>query len=76
MKIICIILAALQTFLFSAFTSEKKQTIGVNKYMTYQQFEGFGTSSCWWSQSIDNEATAREIARRVYDDERGLGVDI
>ena len=76
MKIICIILAALQTFLFSAFTSEKKQTIGVNKYMTYQQFEGFGTSSCWWSQSIDDEATAREIAKRLYDDETGLGLDI
>ncbi len=76
MKIICIILAWLQTFLFTSFTSEKKQTIGVNKYMTYQQFEGFGTSSCWWSQTIDDEATAKEIARRLYDDETGLGLDI
>lgn len=76
LRIICIILASLQTFLFSVFTTEKKQTIGVNKYMTYQKFEGFGTSSCWWSQTVDDEAMAREIARRLYDDETGLGLDV
>ena len=76
LKIISFLLATLQTFLFMVFTTDKKQTIGVNKFVTYQEFEGFGTSSCWWAQSVDDDATAREIARRLYDDETGLGLDI
>lgn len=75
-KYICIVLAWLQAFTFSVFTSEKKQTIGVNKFMKHQIFEGFGTSSAWWSQTIGDEETAREIARLIYDDETGLGLDI
>ena len=75
-KYICIVLAWLQAFTFSVFTSEKNQTIGVNKFVKHQTFEGFGTSSAWWSQTIENEETAREIARLLYDDETGLGLDI
>ena len=73
---LCIILALLQTFLFSVESIGKTQTIGVNKFMKHQTFESFGTSSCWWSQTIDDEATAKEIARLLYDDETGLGLDI
>ena len=69
-------LATLQMWTFNIFTSDKKQSIGVNKYMEHQTFETFGTSSCWWSQTIDNEEDAREIARLLYDDETGLGLDI
>ena len=76
MKLICIVLALLQAFIFSVFTSGKKQTIGVNEFMKHQTFEGFGTSSAWWSQTIGDEETAREIARLLYDDETGLGLDI
>ncbi len=75
-KYICIVLAWLQAFAFSVFTTEKRQTIGVNKFVKHQTFEGFGTSSAWWSQTIDDEETAREIARLLYDDETGLGLDI
>ena len=75
-KYICIVLAWLQAFTFSIFTSDKTQSIGVNKFVEHQTFEGFGTSSAWWSQTIDNEETAREIARLLYDDETGLGLDI
>ncbi len=75
-KYICIVLAWLQAFTFLVFTSGKKQTIGVNEFMKHQTFEGFGTSSAWWSQTIDDEETAREIARLLYDDETGLGLDI
>ncbi|MGN0572398.1 MAG: glycoside hydrolase [Acutalibacteraceae bacterium] len=48
----------------------------MNKYMVYQTFEGFGTSSCWWAQNIESDDQADEIARLLYDDETGLGLDI
>ena len=76
MKYLCIILAFLQMAAFSVFTNKKTQTIGLNEYETHQTFETFGTSSCWWSQTISDEETAREIARLLYDDETGLGLDI
>lgn len=73
---LCIVLAWLQAFTFSVFTNDKTQSIGVNKFVEHQTFEGFGTSSAWWSQTIADEETAREIARLLYDDETGLGLDI
>ena len=73
---LCIVLAAFQTFLFSVESLGKTQMLGVNKFVEHQVFESFGTSSCWWSQTIDNEETAKEIARLLYDDETGLGLDI
>lgn len=76
MKYLCIILATLQTWSFSIFTNDKTQSIGVNEYVEHQTFETFGTSSAWWSQTISDEETAREIARLLYDDETGLGLDI
>ncbi len=76
MKYLCIILATLQTWAFGIFTNDSTQSIGVNKYVEHQTFETFGTSSAWWSQTIDDEATAREIARLLYDDETGLGLDV
>ncbi len=75
-KYLCIIFAALQAFTFSVFTTDKTQTIGINQYETGQTFETFGTSSCWWSQTIDDEETADEIARLLYDDKAGLGLDV
>ncbi len=77
MKFLSVILAALQVLLFNIVTlSKDEQTLGVISYEKYQTFEGFGTSSCWWSQNIDDDATAKEIARLLYDDETGLGLDI
>ncbi len=73
---LCIVLAALQTFLFSVESIGKTQTVGVNKFVEHQILESFGTSSCWWAQTIDDEATAKEIARLLYDEETGLGLDI
>lgn len=73
---ICTVLSAILTFSFSIFSSEKVRTIGVNKYKTYQVFEDFGTSSCWWAQTIDSEERADEIARLLYDRETGLGLKV
>lgn len=76
LKYLCIILAFLQSAAFSVFTNNKTQSIGVNRYETHQTFETFGTSSCWWSQTVSDEETAREIARLLYDDKTGLGLDV
>ena len=73
---LCIILAALQTFLFSVCSLGKTQMIGVNEFEKHQVFESFGTSSAWWSQTIDSDERAKEIARLLYDDETGLGLDV
>ena len=61
MKYLCIILAFLQMAAFSVFTNKKTQTIGLNEYETHQAFETFGTSSCWWSQTISDEETAERL---------------
>ncbi len=76
LKFICIILSFFQVGLFNLVSLGKTQTIGVNRYMEYQTSEGFGTSSAWWSQTIKDEETAREIARLLYDKETGLGLNI
>ena len=69
-------MALIQTIGFNIASINKSHTIGVNRYMEYQTFEGFGTSSCWWSQNVEDEETAREIAKLLYDKETGLGLKI
>ncbi len=75
-KFFSFFLALIQAFIFSVYKTNQIQTIAVNKYMTYQTMESFGTSCCWWAQNISDEKTAREIARYLFDDETGLGLDV
>ncbi len=75
-SIISYILSFSQILLFNLVSLGNTRTLGVNKYMEYQRFEGFGTSSAWWSQNIDDEETARKIAKLLYDKEEGLGLSI
>ncbi len=42
----------------------------------YQTFEEFGTSSCWWAQTINDDNMAKEIAKKLYSEEDGLGLKI
>ena len=42
----------------------------------YQTFEEFGTSSCWWAQTVNTAEEADEIAKRLYSEEEGLGLKI
>ena len=74
--VICAILSFFQIGIFNLAAIGKTQTIGVNRFVENQVFEGFGTSSAWWSQTISEEETAREIARLLYDKETGLGLRI
>lgn len=48
----------------------------IDRATKYQTFEEFGTSSCWWAQTIDSEEMANEIAKRLYSEEEGLGLKI
>ncbi len=48
----------------------------IDKTKKYQTFEEFGTSSCWWAQTIEDDATAREIAKKLYDKNEGLGLKV
>ncbi|MBQ2828537.1 MAG: hypothetical protein IJF20_04750 [Clostridia bacterium] len=48
----------------------------IDRTEKYQTFEEFGTSSCWWAQTIDDEKMADEIAKKLYDKEEGLGLKI
>lgn len=67
------IIAMIQAFFFSIFPQATPvATVYVDTGVTYQTVESFGTSSAWWSQTIDNAETAGEIARLLYDDETGL----
>jgi len=70
-----VIFAALQ-FVSAALPRVLPQRVTVLPGRTYQTFEGWGTSGCWWSQTIDDEAMAGEIARALYSDTEGLGLDI
>lgn len=75
-RIAAFLLALLQTISTSVFKRELPRAFSVDGETAYQTFEGFGTSSCWWAQTIDNEDRAREIAKLLYDDDEGLGLDI
>ncbi len=53
-----------------------RHQIVIDKTKKYQTFEEFGTSSCWWAQTIDDNSLAREIAKKLYSEDDGLGLKI
>ncbi len=52
-----------------------KNTMIIDSATEYQTFESFGTSSCWWAQTINDEEQAKEIARLLYSKD-GLNLDV
>ncbi|MCL1952598.1 MAG: hypothetical protein FWF60_07200 [Oscillospiraceae bacterium] len=79
MKLITAALVAVFTALQSVSAALPRvlpQRVTVLPKCAYQAFEGWGTSSGWWSQTIDDAAMAEEIARALYSDAGGLGLDI
>ena len=48
----------------------------IDRSAKYQTFEEFGTSSCWWAQTIESDKMAQEIAKRLYSEDEGLGLKI
>lgn len=76
LKIISLLLAIIQFCFMWCISLTGRHQILIDKTKTYQTFEEFGTSSCWWAQTIDNEEMADEIAKKLYDEEEGLGLKI
>ncbi len=76
LKIISLLLAIIQFCLMPLNYVFGRHDVLIDRATTYQTFESFGTSSCWWAQTIESDEQAREIAKLLYDDEEGLGLDI
>lgn len=53
----------------------RSMTIEVNPRIKYQTVNGWGTSACWWSQMINDDATREDIAKLLFSEE-GLGLNI
>ncbi len=60
----------------SLFGCETKQYYDVKEKAEFQTFRNFGTSTCWWAQNIDTEEKADAIAKALFSDEEGLGLDV
>lgn len=56
-------------------TIDKDLTLTIDLKEKGDEFDGFGCSSCWWSQIAGNGENAEEIAKLLYSKE-GLGLNI
>lgn len=75
LKVISFLLAIVQFCLMPCSSLFGRHQILIDKAKTYQTFEEFGTSSCWWAQTVDTDEMARNIAKELYSEE-GLGLKI
>lgn len=75
-KIIAFFLAIIQFCLLPCSGLFGRHQIVIDKTKKYQTFEEFGTSSCWWAQTISDDDMAREIAKKLYSEDEGLGLKI
>ncbi len=50
-------------------------TIRVSALVTQEQITGFGTSACWWSHMIDDDATRSDLIGRLFGED-GLRLNI
>ena len=64
-KIIAFFLAIIQFCILPCAGLFGRHQIVIDKTKKYQTFEEFGTSSCWWAQTISDDTMAREIAKKV-----------
>lgn len=76
LKIISFFMAIIQFCFMWCIGLTGKHQILIDRTKTYQTFEEFGTSSCWWAQTIEDENMADEIAEKLYSKENGLGLKI
>lgn len=76
LKVISFLLAIVQFCLMPCSSLFGRHQILIDKSKTYQTFEEFGTSSCWWAQTVDTDEMARNIAKELYSKEDGLGLKV
>lgn len=48
----------------------------IDEDTTYQTMNGFGASACWMGQEIGGWENSEEIISYLYDDEKGIGLNI
>ena len=48
----------------------------MDETVTYQTVNGFGASACWWAQNVGGWENSGEILSYLYDDEKGIGLNI
>lgn len=72
--LIIIALLAATTGIYYGASKNCTLTIRVDESKTAQDFYGWGTSDCWWSDDISDEATRKEIADLLFS-ESGLNLD-
>lgn len=75
-KIISVILVLVQTGASYIFGYDTVQVFDIDENTQYQTFESFGASTCWWAGTIDSPELAENIAKALFSDEEGLGLDI
>ncbi|MGN0468308.1 MAG: glycoside hydrolase [Acutalibacteraceae bacterium] len=68
------VIAAIIIILAGVIMSGKtlKITISDNEL---DDFYGWGTSACWWSQMVENEETRKDLAKKLFSKD-GLGLNI
>lgn len=76
LRVISVILTIIQFCTISFAGLFGRHMILIDTSKTYQTFEDFGTSSCWWAQTISDEAEAEKIAKLLYSEKDGLGLKI
>ena len=76
LKIISLLLAIIQFCLMPLNFVFGRHDVLIDRTTTYQVFESFGTSSCWWAQTVNTAEEADKIARKLYSEEEGLGLKI
>lgn len=75
-KVLAFFLAVIQFCFLPCAGLFGRHQIVIDKTKKYQTFEEFGTSSCWWAQTIFDDNMAREIAKKLYSEDDGLGLKI
>ena len=50
-------------------------TIRLSPLVTQQSVNGFGTSACWWSHMVEDDATRTDLLRQLYSKD-GLALNI
>ncbi|MGN1193960.1 MAG: glycoside hydrolase [Acutalibacteraceae bacterium] len=68
------VLAAIIIILAGVVMSGKTLKITVTD-KELDDFYGWGTSACWWSQMVDDEETRKDLAEKLYSKD-GLGLNI
>ncbi len=75
-KALAYFMAFVITGISGLFKCDTAQYLDIVDITEYQTFESFGTSTCWWAQTIDSEEKADAIAKALFSDEEGLGLDV